>query len=313
MIFGYLLLLAGGIFALLKATKFTVKLIEKIGLKVHIPTIILSSMFLAIATSFPELFVGIVSAINEDSLLSLGNVLGANMANLTLILGLTTVFVGETKIRHKFIFKDIFVTFLIAFLPYFLLLDRTLSRKDGLFLLLVYFFYNLFLFKEKRVKLRHESPKELKKTEKLFLQLFFWIAVLAGSAQLIVTASEKISQLINFPLVLIGIFILALGTTLPELLVQIKSAKEGEEGVFFGNIFGSIVVNSCLVLGVVSMIYPIKVVENRHFLASGAFTLLAFFLLPLFLRSKRKLERKEGVTLLFIYLIFVLTGFFLAK
>jgi cation:H+ antiporter len=309
----YLLLLAAGIFFLLKATKFTIKLIERIGFRVRIPTIILSSMFLAMATSFPELFVGIISAINEDPLLSLGNVFGANMTNLTLILGLATVFVGETKIRHKFIFKDVLVTFLIAFLPYFLLLDRTLSRKDGLILLIVYFFYNLFLFKEERVKLKHESPKELKKTEKLFLQLFFWVAVLAGSAQLIVIASERISQLINFPLVLIGIFILALGTTLPELVVQIKSAEEREDGVFFGNIFGSIVANSCLVLGTVALICPIRIIESRHFLTSGAFTLLAFFLLPFFLRSKRRLERSEGVMLLLIYLVFIFAGFFLSK
>jgi cation:H+ antiporter len=177
----------------------------------------------------------------------------------------------------------------------------------------VYFFYNLFLFKEERVKLKHESPKELRKTEKLFLQLFFWVAVLAGSAQLIVTASEKISQLINFPLVLIGIFILALGTTLPELVVQIKSAEEREEGIFFGNIFGSIVANSCLVLGIVALIYPIKIIESRHFLSSAGFTLLAFFLLPLFLRSKMKLERREGVALLLVYLVFIFTGFFLSK
>jgi len=313
MIFGYLLLLAGGIFALLKATKFAIKLIEKIGLRIHIPTIILSSMFLAMATSFPELFVGIVSAINEDPLLSLGNVLGANMTNLTLILGLATVFVGETKIRHKFIFKDVLVTFLIAFLPYFLLLDRILSRQDGLVLLSVYLFYNLFLFKEERVKLKHESPKELKKTKKLFLQLFFWIAILAASAQLIVITSEKISQLVNFPLILIGIFILALGTTLPELLVQIKSAEEREDGVFFGNIFGSIVTNSCLVLGVVALIHPFRITESRHFLASGTFTLLAFFLLPFFLRSKKRLEQREGIMLLLVYLIFIFTGFFLSR
>jgi cation:H+ antiporter len=106
---------------------------------------------------------------------------------------------------------------------------------------------------------------------------------------------------------------LALGTTLPELVVQIKSAEEREEGVFFGNIFGSIVANSCLVLGTVALIYPIKVVENRHFLTSGLFTLLAFILLPIFLRTKKKLEKREGVSLLLVYLIFVLTGFFLSR
>lgn len=313
MILFYSLFLAAGIFFLLRATNYSIALIERIGLKLRIPTFLLSTVFLAMATSFPELFVGVISAINRKPLLSLGNIFGANIANLTLILGLSTLVAGGMKIKNKVLFKDVFATCVVAFLPYFLLLDGFLTRLDGLALLIVYIFYNILLVREEKRFLRYRKNQQMKKVEKLFLHLLFGIFALAVSAQAVVFSSEKISQLINFPIVLIGVFLLAFGTTLPEMIVQLKSAEDRDEGVFFGNVFGSVVINSSLILGIVSLICPIEVAESKHFFSSGIFTLIIFALLPLFLRSKNKLERREGLGLLMVYLIFILTGFFLVK
>jgi cation:H+ antiporter len=106
--------------------------------------------------------------------------------------------------------------------------------------------------------------------------------------------------MVSLPISFIGVFILALGTTLPELIVQLKSSHSKEDGIFFGNVLGSVVVNSGLVLGLVSLISPIEVKFSKAFISPAVFTLIVFILLPIFLRSKKKLERKEGALLLAI-------------
>ncbi len=296
---------------MVKAADYSIALIQEIGLKVKVPTFILSSIFLAIATSFPELFVGIVSAINKEPVLSLGNVLGANLVNLTLIVGLTTIFANGVKVREKMIFKDLLGTFLIALMPYFFLLDGQITRREGLILVLVYLFYQLFLVNGGESFFPMDSKAKMKKVRNLGIQLFSVVTILATSAYLVVIISERLSALVNLPISFIGVFILALGTTLPELIVQFKSSRSREDGIFFGNVLGSIVVNSGLVLGLVCLIHPIEVQFSKSFISLAFFTVLIFILLPIFLRSKNKLERKEGAVLLATYLLFVLTGFFL--
>ncbi|MCL5090543.1 MAG: hypothetical protein M1514_00890, partial [Patescibacteria group bacterium] len=92
-----------------------------------------------------------------------------------------------------------------------------------------------------------------------------------------------------------------------------SSAEERQEGIFFGNVFGSVVVNSSFILGLVALISPIQIQESKHFFSTGIFTLLVFAFLPLSLKLKKKLDRNEGVVLLLIYLTFILTGLVLTK
>ena len=307
----YLLLLALGIFVLIKAADYSIEIIKAAGLKLKIPTFILSSIFIAAATSFPELSVGIISAVNKEPSLSLGNVLGANMVNLTLVLGITTLISNGVKVREKMIFKDLFVTFLIAVLPFFLLFDGILSRQDGVVFILIYLFYQLFLVGNGKEGFLNHRYSKLKKIGSLGFQFVLVMILLAASAQLIVALSDKISEVVNLPLSIIGVFFLSLGTTIPEMVVQLKSAESKEDGIFFGNVLGSVVINSTLVIGITSLIYPIKIFYNWSFIVLGVFTFIVFALLPVFLRSKKKLERKEGAILLLIYLLFLLTGFLL--
>lgn len=302
--------LALAVFILIKSADYTIEAIEKVGLKLKVPTFILSSIFLAAATSFPELFVGVMSAVDKEPILSLGNVLGANLVDLTLILGLTTIISNGVKVKEKMIFKDLLVTFLIALIPFLFLYDGTISKKEGLISILIYIFYQFVLIGEERsISHRRHPDHSLKHIGILAMQLTMGIVILAGSAQLVVNLSERISGLLNIPLTLIGILFLSLGTTLPEMIVELKSAEAKEDGIFFGNVLGSIVVNSLLVLGIAAFIYPIEVNFSVSLLRVGGLTLLVFILLPIFLRSKKTLERKEGFFLLSIYVIFLLSHF----
>lgn len=299
-----------GIFILIKATKFSVELVRVIGLKIKVPVFLMSSIFLAMATSFPEFFVGILSAVNRESILSLGNILGANIANITLILGLSALFSGGVNTGEKILRRDVLITALLSFLPLLLLLDGRLSFKDGLILLLAYVIYNIFLYENEKSQLSATSVNN-RKNRILFFELFTWLLVLAGSAHVVVKASEQIAAAAHFPIIFVGLFLVALGTSLPEMIVSIKAAEEKETGIFFGNVLGSVAINSTLVLGIAVMISPINGVSRSSLTIPGAALLLAFLLLPLFLRSNKRLERKEGLVLVGLYLGFLLTEFFL--
>ncbi|HUV72320.1 MAG TPA: hypothetical protein VMW25_04870, partial [Clostridia bacterium] len=178
-------------------------------------------------------------------------------------------------------------------------------------LVLIYLLYNLSLVRERKTRMKKLHKPSKKKTSWLFGELFFWLAILVGSAQVIVRASGQLAQVIQIPLLLVGFFLLALGTTLPEMVVGLRAAERRASGILFGNALGSVVVNSTLVLGVVAMISPFKAERMNHLIVSGLFLLLAFLLLPYFLRSKKKLERHEGFFLGLIYLGFFLFEFWL--
>lgn len=302
--------LALGLFILVKATEYSVELVREVGLKIKIPALLMSSIFLAMATSFPEFFVGILSAVNHESILSLGNVLGANIANITLILGLSALFSGGVSAGAKILRRDVLITALLSFLPLLLLLDRALTFKDGLILLSAYAVYNIFLYENEKPWSSVTNINN-RKNRVLFFEFFIWLLVLAGSAHVVVRASEQIASALHFPILLVGLFLVALGTSLPEMVVSVRAAQEKQAGIFFGNVLGSVAINSTLILGTVVMISPVKGIPWSSLAIPGAFLLLTFILLPLFLRSNKRLERKEGLFLLGVYLAFVLTEVFL--
>lgn len=307
MIFFYIVGLVVGVFGLVKVTDKLIHLIKIIGHRLGWPTFIVSSIFLAGATSFPELFVGITSAIEGVGEMSLGNVLGANLTNITLVLGLATVIAGGAATKEKVLQDDIKEVAVMAVAPYLLLFDGELSRLDGLIMIVVYAVYLMFLIeKEREVYHLPDSINHHRVSLKgLMIRLLGWLAVLGGLAQLVVFSAENIANMYHISAFIIGLLLLSLGTTLPELIVQIKSARNKESGIFFGNLLGSMAVNSSLVLGIVAVISPIKVETDIHFFLPGVLLLIVFILLPFFARSKLRLERREGLVLLGVYLLFL--------
>lgn len=308
----YLFFLGLGILFLIKATDQAIKLIEVLGLKTKIPVFLVSLVFLAMATSFPEFFVGLISAIKQEPLLSLGNVFGSNLLDMTLILGVTALISGGVRTGEKIISKDILVTAFLGFIPCLLIFDGSLSFADGLVLVLAYvfyIFYNILLYGEEKRELRL-TGQQTKGNGRLIVEFLLWLLVLAGSAQIVVTSSEAIAKVAGLPLFFIGFFLIAFGTTLPELIVELRAAEKRESGIFFGNILGSVAINSTLILGIVAMISPVAIGDPKKLFVYAGFLFLAFFILPFLLRSKKKLERWEGMVLVAIYLIFVLVEYF---
>lgn len=308
----YLSLLLFFSFLLIKATDILVSSLRKLSKTTHLGKFALTSFILALATSLPELFVGIAAALENRPSLALGNVIGSNIANLSLVVGGTVLIGGTMSVVGDFLRRDIFYTFLAGSLPLVLLLDNTLSQVDGLILVVVYVWYVATVLKlKKKSSLLNGIIRRLgRKEAEIQLSWFFLgIILLIFSADMIVRISVRVASSFLIPLLLIGLFLVAVGTSLPELSFGIEAIHKRQVAMVFGNLLGSVVANSSLVLGVTALISPIKILYLQEYLLATIFFILIFGAFYFFVRTKRKLERWEGGTLLLFYLLFALVEF----
>lgn len=279
-----------------------------------------AALLLALATSFPELFVGITSALNGTPALSLGNIIGANIANLSLVLGLAGFLAGAVHIRDgEFLHKELPMALFAGLAPIILLWDRALSRVDGLILLVLYGAYASGLFHKRFVEIGkvhqeesfwHRLFRKLETgeghTRRELVRFFISVAILLVSADFIVRLSSGLAVQIGAPIFLVGLVVVAIGTTLPELAFSYRSIKDHAPSLLIGNALGSIIANATLVLGLVALIHPIKVVARREYLLAAATFVIVIFLFWLFTRSKHELSRWEALILFLVFLSFVM-------
>lgn len=306
---------------LIKAADMVIVAIRRIshGSKAGVFTI--SAIILALGTSLPELFVGVTSALEGSPNLSLGVIFGSNIANIALIGGLTAVFAGNVLVRSQQVQNETLIAFLAGILPAFLASDQSLSRVDALIMLSVYLAYTTGFFRRRYMQIAKEQREEdsfvyrfirqfnhvrSKKTRE-FGRLFIGVALLLATSDAIVRLSTILAQAAGLPLFLIGLFVIAIGTSLPELVFSLKSIAEHEPSMFFGNILGSTIANSTLVVGVTTLIHPLNVVAfDEYVLAVLAFVAI-FISFWVFIRSKHTLERWEGVVLMLFYIAFIVS------
>jgi cation:H+ antiporter len=307
---------------LIRSADMVVVAIRRVSKQSRTKIFAFSAIILALGTSFPELFVGITSAIEKQPNLSLGVVMGSNIANIALVGGMSAFFVGKVRVWGNYLRHDVWIALLAGILPLVLILDKTLSRVDGLVLLAVYFAYATGFFRVRYEQIGKEQQEE-KFVYRFFRQfnhingvktkefgrLFAGLALMLFSADAIVRLSSELASQANVPIFLVGLVVLAIGTSLPELAFSFRSLEEHEPSMFFGNLLGSTIANSTLIIGVSSVIYPIKIVAvGEYFLAVLAFVII-FSVFWLFIRTKHRLDRWEAGTLLFLYLVFLVLEF----
>lgn len=269
----------------------------------------ISFILMAFATSIPELFVGVSAALKNQPIISLGNVLGSNIVNLSLILGISVLLVRKIKIESKTIRNDFLYSAVIGLLPFALIVDGVLSKIDGAILLVVFAVYLYFLFRRRR--LFHGSTEENHFLKGCSLNLFIFlvsVATLIISANYVVTYGTKVALDLQIPVILVSLFLIALGTSLPELVFSVMTVAEKRE-MTLGNLLGSTIMNASLVLGITALITPI-VILNFSFLIKGIVALGLIFLVLLFaVNTKKELGRMTAILLLVIYLGFIVFEF----
>ncbi|MDP2749355.1 MAG: hypothetical protein Q8O89_00810, partial [Nanoarchaeota archaeon] len=320
-----------------RAGLLLVKALSNLSVLLKIREFTLTFIIMSIATSLPDLSIAITSATQGIPELALGAVIGANILDMTLVVGMAIILTGGLDLsKRKEIIKNAFWLLPIAVLPIILFfIGGELSKLDGIILIAVFFIYIYCIFREGRslqdeairkddiqeVKdERREEKKEKieeKKERKLFkkrdgvfgkifnvfefmkdwLLLGIAIILLVLSANYAVQYARLLSIDLGFPELLIGLIILAFGATLPELVFEITAALKKRQGLLLADPMGSVVVNSTLVLGLVSVIHPIKA-PFILFLTSALFMLFVLFMFAVFVATDRKLTVKEGIVLL---------------
>ncbi len=297
-------LIAGGI--------FLVKSLSKIARFLRISEFSAAFIIMAFSTSLPELFVGISSALSNNPGLSLGNVIGANILNLTLITGVIILVSKEIKTTRKIGKDAYFMLVAIILIIVLYIVGKSLSRTDGI-ILLCFFFFNSYRILQKGKKYTEKIKIDEKEgRSKLFYLLVFIIAlvVLFVSSSYVVKYASYLAVDFNLPRIVIGLFLLSIATTLPELVFGISAARLKHKEMSIGDEIGTILTNSTLILGVVSIITPIEV-SFLPFLTSSIFMFIAAFIFATFLITGRKFETLEGVSLILLYILFLIIEFFI--
>lgn len=294
---------------LLYAGGFMVRSLSWLGRLTGASEYAFSFVVAAFATSLPEFFIGVTSAIGGTPALSLGNIIGANVFDITLVLGVAVVLAGTLSVDHTIRPSDIQLTLGFLLFPVLLMLDGALSRSDGVLLLFFFGGYLIYLFDQHR---QTPSINEIEITAYRMGNIFKHIGIFLGStvllllsARVVVSTGIDIARMLELPLFFIGI-LAAFGTTLPELVFSVTSALRGRGGMSFGNALGSIIVNIAFVLGVVSAIRPIAAEEVEKSVAGLLLIAALVVAMQAMLWLRGSLPRSAGILLFMIALGFVL-------
>lgn len=315
-------------YILSRSTDFLVAGLEQVSKGTAVEAYGLTTLIVALATSMPELFVAIASALEGTESLPLGVVLGSNIGNISLVIGSAALISGVVRAKDELFWRDVMYAFLIGLMPLILLLDKQLTRLDGFVLLSVYLVFSLVTLsgKEKKalVKVEHEYYEDHswrhrilqlrghKDLEQGLLRMSLGSVALIVCSDLIVRLAESLAIELNVPMIFVGLFLISVGTSLPELAFEIKTVAKREYLMAFGNIIGSTVVNSSLVLGTVAVLRPIVLDGDTtaYYVSVIAFVVI-FALFWLMTRTKKRLQRWEGGVLLLAYFTFVLVQLYL--
>ncbi len=289
-----------------------VKSLVKIARFLRITEFAAAFIIMAVATSLPELFVGISSALAKNPALALGNIVGANILDLTLIMGIIILLGRGIKVGSKKIKKDAFYMIFILMLPIILfVIGRSLSRIDGIILIAVFSLYSWRILKRKR-KFEKELKDQVKRLD-VVLNVFLFVGcliVLFLSAKFVIRYASALAIDLVLPPIMIGLFLISVGTTLPELTFGTRAILMGHKEMALGDQIGTVIANSTLILGVTAIIYPISA-SFSLFLISAIFMLIAAFLFATFIKSGSKFEVREGIALILLYVFFVIVEFYI--
>jgi cation:H+ antiporter len=258
----------------------------------------------------PELSIGILSALEGSSTFGLGLIFGANVADLTLVIGVVVLVAGEQKMTPNML-KNLKISFIAVLLPVFLLLDGEISSLDGAILVGAFVVYVVWLLRsgrgEKGVAQRMRLSKTVVRLGVTLFLLAIGITVLFIGSELVTQSAQELSSVLGLPLFLIGI-IVAVGTCLPEMAFAIRaSEKEGSIGI--GNILGNVLADSMLTIGIIAIVFPIRIPNIVSPLNAGIF--VAVSAIFVYLRSRDGIINKKDATFLVgVYVIFIVLQYF---
>jgi len=300
--------------ALYFAGNWVISGLSRIAKFLGLKEFVVAFFMMALAATLPNLFLAAVSIFDKVPQLSLGDIMGGNVVDMTLAIALAAFFSkkgidsGGKTVQTSAIF-----TFIAAIMPLALLYDRELSRPDGAILLGFFFTYVYWLLSKKerfrKVYNNYNVPlsRQFSFFAKDIAKVLVGTLVLIGVAQAIVMSAHSFSDDFNVPLALVGILIVGLGNCFPEIYFSIISARNNKTKMLLGDLMGAIILPGTLVLGLLALISPFKVDDFSMFAAARYFLLIAAVFFYVCVRTDNRVTKKEAAVLLSVYIGFLLT------
>lgn len=276
-------------------------------------SLLIGMLIVGFGTSLPEMVVSAIAASQGNSGLALGNAYGSNITNIALILGVTAL-IAPMTVHSGVVKKEIPLLILIGLFSGWQLLDGELSRADGIVLLVGFFVligWSIFTAERNGDALGKEMDSELTVHAMPLTQALFWtgigLVLLVISSRILVWGAVNIAQELGVSDLIIGLTVVALGTSLPELAASIVAANKGEHDIALGNVLGSNMFNLLAVAGIAGTIHPLAIspeVLSRDWVVMIGLTVTLLLMAYSFRSKERHINRLEGVILLTGYIVY---------
>jgi cation:H+ antiporter len=312
MLYLHLLAIAAGLALLVWSADKFVMGASATAYNLGVPTLIIGIIIMGFGTSAPEIFVGAIAAWQNNTGVAIGNAIGSNIANIALVLGIGAL-IAPLTVSSQVLRREYPMLFGVTIFLLMLMWNLELSRVDGLLLLFAAIGMTLWLAWLSLRSSRHADPLETEfdaevphniGTQKAVLWTFASLVILIGSSHLLVWGAVEMAHHFGINDLVIGLTIVAIGTSLPELAVTVSAALKKEHDIIVGNVIGSNMFNSLAVIGVASSIQPSglsALVLYRDFAVMLALT-IAMFIMAYGFRGAGKINRIEAVVLILCYL-----------
>lgn len=284
----------------------------------HWREFIIAFFVMAFAASLPDFFIDFNATLQGKPQLAFGDIIGGNLIDLTLVLAIAVFFSKKgLSAASGMVQKSAIFTTMIAVLPLLLIFDGNLSRIDGIILIGAFFLYSWWIFSEQgRFKKVYKNEKEnaisgFKGFVLSITRIVVLLVLLLLASQVVIGSAQFFSSALGISIGLVGLLIIGLGNSFPDIYFSIVSARKDENWLVLGELMGSVIVCATLVLGLIALILPFEITDFSPFVTARIFLIIAAVFSLIFIRTGKKITKKEGLFLLFLYITFLIVEIFI--
>jgi cation:H+ antiporter len=296
----YLLLLIGFVL-LIKGADLFVDGSSSIAGILKVPSVIIGLTIVAMGTSAPEAAVSINAGLAGNSDISLGNIVGSNIFNLLVVIGACAV-IFPARSNEEILKRDLWWNIEASVLLLITIFDGTLSRLEGIIFLAIFIFYLGLMVKSAMKNRIEETPMDVLPLWKSLLFVVLGLAAVVFGGDMVVDNASMIAKAWGMSDTLVGLTIVAIGTSLPELVTSITASKKGDSGIALGNAVGSCLFNILFILGMASSLTPINAVPEL--IIDTAILIAVTILILIVAKTDNKTNRMEGIICVAAYIIY---------
>ena len=303
-------LLVASVGVLYAGAELLVRGAGRLAIAMRIRPLVVGLTVVAFATSAPELVVGLTATLRNVSDIAVGNIIGANIANAGLIIGLSAL-IRPLEVHKHLWRKEVPVTIAVQVLLWVFCLNGTLGRWEGLTLVAILVAFVAWMIRTAKDREATPLPDEIKEKPRVAInvvQMVAGIVLLVAGGNLLVHAAVGVAEAAGLSRLAIGLTIVAFGTTIPELATSVVAARRGEGDIAVGNAVGSVFFNTACILGLASAIRPMSISWDVCWVKLPVMIALVLALVP-FVRTGSRVSRWEGAVLLACYVAFIVYSF----